>query len=539
MQHYEVLILLSQPSLRTRLSELLAAYSPPLDVVFCCETVNELEDSLTYAWPPPLRVLFTEYRIFRDARARFDEMFGPTYRCILVDAPRNFADLLDAVHMGVCDWLCTPLDPQQTQDCVTRFLAYAEHAFLPQKNEASRYLFWREDLRRLLTTPLTMQDVNNTYGTYFADGLFQGIFIELKPTEEKGYPVSKSSLQDIALHLSHRYLQSSCFDILFNRHAAGISLLINYAVADRERIAQSISALFFALRSKFLDEYRVVVTLSTSRSYREFSKLPEIKQEMLDTRWYRKSLGAGRMISADMIAVKSVLTPEQQHNFNALRDLVMHYYETLNIEQAIYYINATFDQFQDLLSVRQLRIFSRELSLHLFKLYSNELQQAHENSEALQQEYIYRESMTSDMEHLRQTVIENVSDLMGRITKILHQQYSPPISDCIQYISTHSQSDLSLQTLAALVGLSPQYLSTLFHDETGMTITQYIARQKVRLAQNLLTNSRDTINQIANALGFEDSHYFSKFFKKYSGQTPSEYRRTTQAKAALQQSDSA
>lgn len=94
----------------------------------------------------------------------------------------------------------------------------------------------------------------------------------------------------------------------------------------------------------------------------------------------------------------------------------------------------------------------------------------------------------------------------------------------IQYIEKHLDSDLSVTKLAEQVYLNPDYLSRMFKQSKGLTISDYIAALKVQRAKEMLSNPRMLVQDIAKALGFTSAGYFSRFFKKETGQTPQEFR---------------
>ncbi|SCP94844.1 response regulator transcription factor [Anaerobium acetethylicum] len=99
------------------------------------------------------------------------------------------------------------------------------------------------------------------------------------------------------------------------------------------------------------------------------------------------------------------------------------------------------------------------------------------------------------------------------------------IQKVMDYVLQHyTESDLSIKTLAEHVYLTPTYLSNLFKKNTGITIGQYLVNVRVDQAKLLLQNPKWKLYQIAPMVGYEDSNYFAKIFKKKLGVTPSEYR---------------
>ena len=110
------------------------------------------------------------------------------------------------------------------------------------------------------------------------------------------------------------------------------------------------------------------------------------------------------------------------------------------------------------------------------------------------------------------------------------RHYSFPVQKVIAYIDADLTADLSLRTLAKAQQLSDGYLSTLFHKETGKTLTDYVNERRIRLAKQLLETTTLQIQTVAQHCGILDIHYFTRLFKKHTGQTPRAYREATRGK---------
>lgn len=83
----------------------------------------------------------------------------------------------------------------------------------------------------------------------------------------------------------------------------------------------------------------------------------------------------------------------------------------------------------------------------------------------------------------------------------------------------------SVKYFAEALNLSPNYLSDLLKKETGKNGTDHIQLHVIELAKDKLLNSRVSVSEIAYELGFEYPQYFSKMFKKHTGESPAEYRK--------------
>jgi two-component system, response regulator YesN len=94
----------------------------------------------------------------------------------------------------------------------------------------------------------------------------------------------------------------------------------------------------------------------------------------------------------------------------------------------------------------------------------------------------------------------------------------------IEYIEDNLHLDLNLEMLSNIVHLNQQYISRLFKQETGLTITQYITVRRLEKAKQYLSYSHETVTEISEKCGFSDPNYFTRVFKKYEGITPTKYQ---------------
>jgi len=102
---------------------------------------------------------------------------------------------------------------------------------------------------------------------------------------------------------------------------------------------------------------------------------------------------------------------------------------------------------------------------------------------------------------------------------------SVPIQRAVQWIQAHLMEELpSIDDIAVQVGLSESHFRRRFHEETGFSPLEYVTRQRVLRAKELLHDERLSITRLAFDLGFQSSGYFAQVFRKMTGMTPSEYR---------------
>ncbi len=102
------------------------------------------------------------------------------------------------------------------------------------------------------------------------------------------------------------------------------------------------------------------------------------------------------------------------------------------------------------------------------------------------------------------------SDIIGKAKEVLEE--------------TYMQDDISLNSVAEMVGMSPSYFSSIFSKESGKTFVEYLTEIRMEKAKELLMCSSMKTSDIGHSVGYKDSHYFSYIFKKKQGCSPKEYR---------------
>ncbi len=116
-------------------------------------------------------------------------------------------------------------------------------------------------------------------------------------------------------------------------------------------------------------------------------------------------------------------------------------------------------------------------------------------------------------------------DLAGEKSNPLSHPTSALVKQVVAYLHQNYTQPVTRKDIAAAVGVSENYLSQIFHQEMTISPWDYLNRFRIQQARELLSLSNETITQIATQVGFNDSAYFSRVFRKHTGQSPLDYRR--------------
>ena len=88
------------------------------------------------------------------------------------------------------------------------------------------------------------------------------------------------------------------------------------------------------------------------------------------------------------------------------------------------------------------------------------------------------------------------------------------------------QTGIMLDEISRKLDMTPEYLGTLFHRETGTTFSNYVKNYRISKAKELLVGTNLKLYEVAEKVGYSDPKYFSRIFKEITGQLPTEYRRS-------------
>jgi AraC-like DNA-binding protein len=120
--------------------------------------------------------------------------------------------------------------------------------------------------------------------------------------------------------------------------------------------------------------------------------------------------------------------------------------------------------------------------------------------------------------------------LSSRIFSFKGVRHASALRKAERFIWDNYTHKISLKEIARASGLSGPYFSSIFKEEMGENLSNYLNRLRVERAMTMLSESDSSLNDIAAACGFEDQSWFSKIFKSFAGVTPGKFREQGQGR---------
>ncbi|MCR4647924.1 MAG: AraC family transcriptional regulator [Lachnospiraceae bacterium] len=105
------------------------------------------------------------------------------------------------------------------------------------------------------------------------------------------------------------------------------------------------------------------------------------------------------------------------------------------------------------------------------------------------------------------------------------QETNDDFANIVKFLNEHINENISLDRLTKEFSINRNKLNELFLSETSLTCLNYLTKIRIDLAKIMLANTEITVSEVAQRVGYPDSNYFARTFKKQTGSSPTEYRR--------------
>lgn len=145
--------------------------------------------------------------------------------------------------------------------------------------------------------------------------------------------------------------------------------------------------------------------------------------------------------------------------------------------------------------------------------------------DSISQNYAQKIYSTKSISELKKMMGDMIFEYSEIVRVTLQENYSPLVRKAADYIKLHLSQNIWLPELADTVGVSSNYLSRIFKKETGVSVSQYIAKKRCEKAAELLLNTDISVQDVSSHVGYLDNNYFVKVFKSQYELAPSEYRK--------------
>ena len=198
--------------------------------------------------------------------------------------------------------------------------------------------------------------------------------------------------------------------------------------------------------------------------------------------------------------------------------------DTKKTEECTSFIDACFDRMKLIKGITPQFIQNTaiEILYHISNALKNNSRNNMLNKEDLRISFsdVYQISTITELTSWLKLVVQKAVEIM----KSDEDKYTPLIKQILSYIKQNYNRDISIKLLSSIFNINSAYLGQLFKNETGEMLTNYINGIRIEKARDMLLHTNLKVSDISEKVGYVNTNYFYRIFKKITGVSPAEYR---------------
>ena len=310
-------------------------------------------------------------------------------------------------------------------------------------------------------------------------------------------------------------IQAPCEKLLVNSLSDTRQMYGIFIGDDKKKLRMEVERIYLRMRSVLEKKMGIYLTIGVSRcrSQLEGKETSEARQALKQRIIYGKAniyfYEDIRILGEQEFPVSQLHLLEQYIEHNEI-------FKVKNLVQEIFSEELVKKYGSAYLRIMWIRILN--LLLHHYERRGRNAAEI----EKMLQNYNLLDRIQS-LQEIRQKIIEMVMECVST-ESVADANARSKIQMAIGYIQEHFAENLTVNVLAEHYGMSPNYFSSMFKKEMSRSAVNYITELRINQARELLYHSELSVVDISKKVGYEDSQYFFRVFKKYLGMTPLQYR---------------
>lgn len=441
---------------------------------------------------------------------------------ILIAPRKDFSCAYKAMKVSACELLIRPYTSEQISDALleaaSRIRTESHSGILQNANSRNTFA---EELSAVLGNK-TISEINRAFHTTFREGLFRVASFAIDfPNINQIHDVAEQIWHSTQSFLyAHAWFNT--YDIVHSIVYNELRIIFNYPESEDEEIMRVLPSMFRYTQDTCRSSPGVELFMGVGQAYNDINKLTASFEESKNGIWTRMSsrYPKNRIITY----TNSSISDKQELAILALSKDLISAINTLNTPALIKAVNEFFQLPVEVLCSAQAKQAILDTVRYFRDKYRTSLDQI-DNAYS----FYHRTKMSL---LTSQTFDEYKRRYIQIFTKMFEQVYVDSenkepynyIGRAKSIIDKRYMENLTLDSVAQEIDISPNYLSRIFHMDTGKTFSDYLLDRRLSTAQLLLEKSDYKIKEVCSAVGYFDQRYFSRVFMKKLGLTPSQYR---------------
>ena len=447
----------------------------------------------------------------------------PKTKIAFISGYDEFTYAKEAIELGVISYLSKPITETDVITVLTKLKSTLDEEFQQVFNQVRLDSIYHDNLPALIENQFSsllqlsvLSDADlNRFKTFDID-LTQGLFLlGIIEIDHEAEFIKIEQLRIFLLNLLKQkladYQHLYCFNTGF-----GMIFIINDPLINEENFE---SQLYDIVLTK--KEFSTIkIRIGVSDPFNDFMFFPAAVVQAKKAMSYSNYLNMGTIIHYKDIVSRKSLTLTLSHN--EINDIS--YIIKFGSEKEIHTL------FQNLIRNNNLHdeyLMNKQYYIvnlaHIFIDFANGLHV--EIGDLVHGDFIEQLSSHQVLADLFAYLENLVFAIRKANIQTLQDRSNDILEEALSYLTfNYADASLNLNDLCLKMGVSVSYLSSLFKKGLNTSFSKYLVKIRMEKAQELLCFSGQKIYEIANTVGYNDIYYFSYSFKKFTGQSPKEYR---------------
>jgi len=448
---------------------------------------------------------------------------------IIISGYSEFEYARSALKYDVFGYLLKPLDNSELTEMLVNVREKIRNDnLIKMKTEYSNTLLLEKQIADMLSKTydeekeVTLKTYNDEYGLALKEGLFQVALLQFDLIEGKTWNAAiQADIRKFAVTVKES-LKSICYEtiVYLKEKMNTVVCIMNYGIPAEKQVLNDVKSLLDIYKQNGLYK-NLYLTIGIGICIDNIAELNDAYFSALNAIKARIKLGKDKLIRFldPEIALKQIVSIEDEKKLQFSIDI----FDKKGFDSLL---NDLFNKY--MASAADNTFIALKLAYEIVNLIISEVRKKD----------IYSGKEFTDSYEMFQTLdaCSTESELIHCINKIFdnyikkYENYrgvnsgNRLINTIKNYIAENYKKDISLNDVAKLVCLNPNYLSALFKKETGENFSDYITSYRISIAKGYLKDVKYKVVDVSALVGYKDSRYFSKLFKKNVGVCPTDYQ---------------
>ncbi|MFZ7946551.1 MULTISPECIES: response regulator [Bacillaceae] len=451
----------------------------------------------------------------------------------------DFKYLQEAIREGAVDYILKPIDRGKFQlqlDEVKEKIRNKQKEDERRKEieERALQLTYAKQIHHL--SELTWNDETDfslmDWTFQFPKGHYQLMHIDIDQMLEKVKGVSPSAVRE--LHLAVEKMMNELLEDRLGypevKHwiwkkgnvSFWLLLLHDEPEGDGSPFSYLVEEYLLKLKKAIQRDFPFTVSIAYGNEFEDLSLLPAMRDQLLSLMQFRIIEGGNKIFHQSTLNQlsneKTLMMPSSVYKYT---EQTVHAVREKNEREVIKAISGFFHELETLKSPLLIQESIRYLCIRIIKCWMENDGFGEEIN--LLMKAIHFTKKAANLTQIKEGIKDWVTSLVNKLQE-MDSSHSDPISKAKEWIHQNLSESITIKKVADQVYLNPTYLCEYFKTQTGETVLNYVTQTRLKKAMELLEKTDLKIYDVSVRVGYQDTKYFSKLFKQWTSQSPSQYR---------------